>query len=72
MEALAVGIQQRKISFPDGVIVDELSNFEYEYTSTGVKYSAPNGAHDDAVCALALAWRKYNNSGKGQINYSFV
>lgn len=72
MEALAVGIQQRKISFPDGVIVDELSNFEYEYTSNGVKYSAPNGAHDDAVCALALAWRKYNNSGKGQINYSFV
>lgn len=72
MEALAVAIQQRKIMFPDGVIVDELSNFEYEYTASGVKYSAPAGLHDDAVCALALAWRKYNTSGKGDIVYSFV
>jgi hypothetical protein len=72
MEALAVGIQQRKISFPEGVITDELNNFEYVYTANGVRYSAPTGLHDDCVCALALAWRKYNMSGKGDLNYSFV
>jgi hypothetical protein len=59
MEGLAAAIQKRLINFPEGVIVDELSNFEYVYTNTGVKYSAPSGLHDDAVCALALAWHKY-------------
>jgi hypothetical protein len=54
MEGLAVAIQQRRVNFPDGLIVDELDNFEYEFTRTGVRYSAPKG-HDDCVCALALA-----------------
>lgn len=55
MEGLAVAIQQRVVSYPDGVIVNELEAFEYVYTRTGVQYSAPAGLHDDAVCALALA-----------------
>jgi hypothetical protein len=55
MEALALAIQKQEIGFPEGVIVNELESFEYEYTRTGVKYSAPSGMHDDAVCALALA-----------------
>jgi phage FluMu gp28-like protein len=55
MEGLAVAIQKQEISFPDGVITNELEAFEYEYTRTGVRYSAPSGMHDDAVCALALA-----------------
>jgi hypothetical protein len=55
MEGLAVAIQQKTIHFPAGVIVNELEAFEYEYTRTGVRYSAPEGLHDDAVCALALA-----------------
>ena len=55
MEALAVAIQSSEIYYPDGPIVSELDQFEYEYTRTGVKYSAPEGAHDDCVCALALA-----------------
>ncbi len=55
MEALAVAIQKQEIGFPDGVIVNELESFEYEYTRTGVRYSAPSGMHDDGVCALALA-----------------
>jgi phage FluMu gp28-like protein len=55
MEGLAVAIQKHEIGFPDGVIVNELESFEYEYTRTGVRYSAPSGMHDDAVCALALA-----------------
>jgi phage FluMu gp28-like protein len=55
MEGLAVAIQKHEISFPEGIITNELEVFEYEYTRTGVRYSAPSGMHDDAVCALALA-----------------
>jgi hypothetical protein len=56
MEGLALAIQQRKVLFPEGPIKDELENFEFEYTRTGVRYTAPEGLHDDCVCALALAW----------------
>lgn len=63
MEGLAVAIQQRLISFPEGLINFELENFEFEYTRTGVRYSAPSGFHDDCVCALALAWDQYKISG---------
>jgi hypothetical protein len=31
-----------------------MRNFEFEYTRTGVRYTAPTGLHDDAVCGLAL------------------
>jgi hypothetical protein len=55
MEGLAVDIQQKQIAYPEGAIVDELETFEYVYTRTGVTYSAPEGLHDDCVCALALA-----------------
>lgn len=58
MEGLAVAIQQQGVHYPEGVIVNELEAFEYEYTRTGVRYSAPEGLHDDAVCALALAVAK--------------
>ncbi|WP_337187571.1 terminase family protein [Phenylobacterium sp.] len=60
MEGLAVAIQQRKISYPEGVIVMELEQFEYEYTRTGARYNAPEGLHDDCVCALALAVSKFS------------
>ena len=55
MEGLAVAIQQREITVPEGVIVNELQSFEYVYTRTGVRYSAPEGLHDDCVMALGLA-----------------
>lgn len=72
MEGLAVAIQSRKIVFPEGHITEELKNFEYEFTRTGVKYSAPAGLHDDCVCALALAWHKYQSVGGTNVNqYSF-
>lgn len=64
MEGLAVGIQQRKVTFPEGNITDELSNFEYQFTRTGVRYSAPSGLHDDCVCSLALAWHKWQTAGQ--------
>jgi hypothetical protein len=49
------------------VIVNELEQFEYSYTRTGVRYGAPDGFHDDTVCSLALAVMC-----KGQNNLSEV
>lgn len=58
MERLAVGIQNEEVHFPDGELRDELDNFEYEYTRSGMKYAVPVGLHDDLACALGLAlWR---------------
>lgn len=57
MEGLAVAIQQREITFPDGVLTNELEAFEYQYSRSGVHYSAPEGLFDDCVCSLALAWK---------------
>jgi hypothetical protein len=55
MEGLAVSIQGREISFPDGPIRAELDSYEYVTMPNGVRYSAPEGYYDDCVCALALA-----------------
>ncbi len=64
MEGLALAIQQHEIRYPEGVIVRELEEFEYVYTRTGVKYSAPQGLHDDAVNALALARQRLVTRGR--------
>ncbi len=66
MEGLVLAIQSGEVSFPDapdgalphdhpGYVRRELESFEYEYTRTGVRYTAPAGFHDDCVMALALA-----------------
>jgi hypothetical protein len=60
MEGLSLAIQSQLTRFPDGPIVNELEVFEFEYTRTGVFYSAPEGLHDDCVMGLALAVRKYS------------
>jgi len=52
---LAMVIQSDEITYPSGAIVAELDAFMFEYTRTGVRYSAPEGVHDDCVMALALA-----------------
>lgn len=65
MEGLQMALQERVITYPDkrgdmlvndpGHIRLELEQYEYVYTRTGCTYSAPEGMHDDCVCALALA-----------------
>jgi len=62
MEGLALAIQKKLITFPNNIIRDELESFEYSYTRTGVTYTAPSGEHDDSVCALALAWHKFQTA----------
>jgi hypothetical protein len=71
MEGLQAAIHQRKIGYPDGIISQELEVFEYQYTATGVKYSAPSGFHDDAVMALALAWQNFSLK-RGTGRYAFL
>lgn len=57
MEGLASAIQRQAVRFPDGWLRQELEVFEFEYVNSRVRYSAPDGLHDDGVCALALAVR---------------
>jgi hypothetical protein len=71
MESLASSLHKNEISYPPGTIKDELDIFEYVFTSTGVRYNAPSGFHDDCVNALALANKcRIQNAGSGQ--YYFV
>lgn len=70
MEGLAVAMQSRRIHIADdgnatsgtGKLRHQLEQFEVVYTRTGVKYSAPDGDHDDDVCALALAVYKWQQT----------
>lgn len=56
MEGLAAAVHRHEVGFPDGWLRHEMDSFEYEYRpGGGVRYSAPDGLHDDGVCALALA-----------------
>ncbi len=71
MIGLQNAIHQKTIGYPSGVIVDELEIFEYQFTASGVKYSAPSGFHDDCVMALALACNMYT-SRMGRGTYSFL
>jgi len=60
IEHLAVQLEQQKITFPFiPELIHELELFQYEMTRAGnVKYSAPQGYHDDCVMSLALAvWK---------------
>lgn len=65
LEGLALAIQEGRISWPDvpvsdrkNSLRDELESFEFEYTPSGVRYSCPEGAHDDLVMAMALAVKR--------------
>lgn len=54
MEGLASAIHRQAVGLSGDDLLAELESFEYEETRTGVKYSAPDGLHDDGPCALAL------------------
>lgn len=56
MLSLAASLQGSETSVLSGTMQDEMESFEFTYTAEGrVKYSAPEGMHDDTVNALALA-----------------
>lgn len=66
MEGLAIAIHRKAVRFPDNSrecpIRSELEAFEYVVKPTHVQYSAPEGQHDDCVCALALAVEHLRNA----------
>jgi hypothetical protein len=63
IEDLAVSFEQMELTIPDEeYLIDELEAFTYVFDpkSRAVKYSAPEGIHDDTVMSMAL----YNQARK--------
>ena len=67
MEGLALDISNGHPRLPEGIVAQELRDFEFTYTRTGVRYEAPVGLHDDGVCALALARAHYRQIPKASV-----
>ena len=58
IQRLIVAVEQRQVSWPRAweVLTDEMKRYEYAISPSGaITYNAPEGFHDDAVIALALA-----------------
>lgn len=58
IESLALRIEQRRITYPNITeLISELEAFTYELLPSGqVRYTAPDGLHDDCVISMALAY----------------
>lgn len=58
IDALTLAFERQEIAIvPDPVLVAELQAYEMERMPSGyLRYSAPDGMHDDCVMALAIAW----------------
>lgn len=65
VESLAVSIDSRALTLPDEpVLLNELEAFDMTPLPSGsIRYSAPEGQHDDCVMALGLALHGAMNSG---------
>lgn len=69
IECLMISFEQGKNQLMDEPVqTNELKIFGYEIAPSGIKYSAPQGKHDDCVIALALAeWARVNSGGRPTI-----
>jgi hypothetical protein len=58
IDALALAFEKEQLAIlPEPVLVNELQAYEMKKTPTGMlRYTAPEGYHDDCVMSLALAW----------------
>lgn len=59
IENLIVGFEQGDITIPDDeILINELKSFTcvYNHQTKNIKYTAPNGLHDDCVLSLAYAY----------------
>lgn len=71
IEDLILCLNEEKLILPspelNADLYKELSIFTYEYSpkSRKIKYSSPNGFHDDCVISLALAYHSF----KKKVNY---
>lgn len=59
VESLALAFERGEIRIlNDPILVGELQAYEMDRLPSGmVRYSAPEGMHDDTVMSLALAWQ---------------
>jgi hypothetical protein len=59
IEALALAFERNEIRIPnDPVLIGELQSFEAKPLPSGLmRYSHPEGGHDDTVLSLAIAWQ---------------
>lgn len=64
IDSLSIDIEQQRVRLIDEpVLLNELEAFEFTTTKAGnIRYSAPQGLHDDTVCALALAAKAASRS----------
>lgn len=72
IENLAVDFEQGNITIPDtDWFIDELEAFTYVYDprTRRVKYSAPEGIHDDGVMSLAICNHARTNLSKRGVYY---
>jgi hypothetical protein len=54
----------------DPVTIGELQAYEMETLASGmIRFGAPEGAHDDCVMALGLAWYAASAIPTGQLMY---
>jgi phage FluMu gp28-like protein len=60
IENLVVGFENNKVTIPNNeILLRELQAFSatYNHQTQTIKYSAPNGLHDDMVISLAYAYK---------------
>lgn len=69
IEGLVMSIQEGTTSVLDNEHRYELEQFEFVYSHRSVKYSAPEGEHDDIVMAHALAKDAQNNIPYGEYSW---
>lgn len=69
IESLALAFERAELTvIPDAILIDELQSYEMERLPGGmIRYTAPEGLHDDCVMSLALAWQAAAN---GAIEYA--
>lgn len=70
---LAQSVQKNEIGILDGIMREEMESFEFIYNPTTghVKYSAPDGEHDDCTNSLALANRcRIDKKDLADFNYT--
>lgn len=65
IEALSLALERSEITLlNDAVLVGEMQAYEMDRLPSGmVRYSAPEGMHDDTVMATALMYEAMNTSG---------
>ena len=63
IEALSLALERSEITLlNDAVLVGEMQAYEMDRLPSGmVRYSAPDGMHDDTVMATALMWEAMNS-----------